>query len=231
MERVEPRTLARFTGVLYVLEGLTSLWGHVVVPGRLIVAGDATATAANVLNNLTLFRVATAVSLAAVALLTAQTVLFYILLKPANRTGALHFASFSIVAVGLQAVCSLLALVAMLVLGGAGSQGGIPVEQQHGLALVFLRFRNETFNVFLAFFGMRSALLGFLVYRSTFLPRTIGLLMIVAGLSFTTFLWPPLGDALRPWNLAAAAPGELSLVLRLLVVGVNAQRWKERAGA
>ena len=99
------------------------------------------------------------------------------------------------------------------------------------LALVFLRLRAQAFNVFLVFFGFRCALIGYLIYKSTFLPRIIGVLMAFAGLGYLTLLWPPLANYVSPFNLALAAPGELSLVLWLLVVGVNVQRWKEQASA
>jgi hypothetical protein len=62
------------------------------------------------------------------------------------------------------------------------------------------------------------------------MPRVIGVLMALAGMGHLTLLWPPLASYVAPFNLALAAPGELSPVLWLLVVGVNAERWKEQAG-
>jgi len=99
------------------------------------------------------------------------------------------------------------------------------------LALVFLRVREQAFNVYLVFFGFRCALIGYLIYESIFLPRIIGILMAFAGFGYLILLWPPLANYLSPFNLALAAPGELSLVLWLLVVGVNVERWKEQASA
>ena len=86
-------------------------------------------------------------------------------------------------------------------------------------------------HAFLVFFGFRCALVGYLIHRSTFLPRTIGVLMAFAGLGYVMLLWPPLVNYVSPFNLVLAAPGELSLVLWLLVVGVNVERWKEQASA
>jgi hypothetical protein len=85
------------------------------------------------------------------------------------------------------------------------------------------------FNAYLVFFGVWCGLVGYLIYRSTFLPRIIGLLMVVAGLAYLILLWPPLATSLYPFNLALAAPGEISLLLWLLVRGVNAPAWKEAA--
>jgi hypothetical protein len=70
--------------------------------------------------------------------------------------------------------------------------------------------------------------IGYLIFRSTFLPRIIGVLEVLAGLGYLTLLWRPLAHYLYPYNLALAGPGEISLMLWLLVVGVNVPRWNEQ---
>jgi hypothetical protein len=83
----------------------------------------------------------------------------------------------------------------------------------------------------LVFFGFYCLLIGYLIFRSTFLPRILGVLMAFAGLGWLTFLSPLLANYLSPYNLAPGILGEGSLTLWLLVMGVNAQRWKEQASA
>ena len=83
----------------------------------------------------------------------------------------------------------------------------------------------------LVFFGLHCLLVGYLIFRSTFLPRILGVLMIFAGLGWLTFLWPPLANYLSPYNLAPGMIGEGLLILWLLVFGVDEQRWKEQASA
>ncbi len=83
----------------------------------------------------------------------------------------------------------------------------------------------------LVFFGLYCLLIGYLIFRSTFLPRTLGALMAFGGLGWLTFLSPPLANYLSPYNLAPGLLGEGALTLWLLVVGVNEQRWKEQASA
>ncbi len=83
----------------------------------------------------------------------------------------------------------------------------------------------------LIFFGFYCLLIGYLIFRSTFLPRILGVLMAIGGLGWLTFLSPPLANYLSPYNLAPGILGEGSLTLWLLVVGLNVQRWKEHAGA
>jgi len=82
----------------------------------------------------------------------------------------------------------------------------------------------------LVFFGVYCLLIGYLVFRSSFLPRILGVLMVLPGFAWLTFLWPALAKSLSPYNLAAAMFGEAALTLWLLVMGVNAERWHEEAG-
>ncbi len=83
----------------------------------------------------------------------------------------------------------------------------------------------------LVFFGFYCLLIGYLIFRSTFLPRILGLLMAFAGLGWLTFLFPPLANYLSPYVFIPGLLGEGSLTLWLLVKGVNVQRWKQQASA
>jgi len=83
----------------------------------------------------------------------------------------------------------------------------------------------------LVFFGFYCLLIGYLIFRSTFLPRILGVLMAIGGLGWLTFLSPSLARALSPYNLAPGMIGEGALTLWLLVKGVNAERWREQARA
>ena len=81
----------------------------------------------------------------------------------------------------------------------------------------------------LVFFGFYCLLIGYLIYRSVFLPRILGVLMALGGLGWLTFVSPTLAQHLSPWNMAPGVFGEGALTLWLLVFGVNEQRWKEQA--
>ena len=83
----------------------------------------------------------------------------------------------------------------------------------------------------LVFFGFYCLLIGYLIFRSTFLPRILGVLMAIGGLGWMSFLAPPLAGYLSPYNLAPGILGEGALTLWLLLMGVNVQRWKEQATA
>ena len=96
------------------------------------------------------------------------------------------------------------------------------------VTLELLRFLPHGINIGLGFHGFYWILIGYLIFRSTFLPRIIGVLEVLAGLGYLTLLWRPLAHYLYPYNLALAGPGEISLMLWLLVVGVNVPRWNEQ---
>lgn len=81
----------------------------------------------------------------------------------------------------------------------------------------------------IVFFGLHCLGVGYLIFRSTFLPRILGVLMMFAGLGWLTFLWMALADYLSPYNLLPGMIGEGLLILWLLIFGVNAEQWQEQA--
>jgi hypothetical protein len=231
MERIaeaSPRLKARMAGVFELLEALTSGFGQVIVPGMLVVAGNATATAANILAHGSLFRLSILAALIGVACHIAWIFLFYELFKPVNRSLSLLAAFVGLVAIAIQACSSLFQVAPLIVMEAGQSFSAFNVDQLQALTLMFLRFSARAFNTYLAFFGIWCVLIGYLIFRSTFMPRIIGVLEAFAGLCWLTFLWPPLGHYLSPYNQVLSAPGELSLMLWLLVMGVNSQRWNEQ---
>ena len=99
------------------------------------------------------------------------------------------------------------------------------------LTLEALRLQPHGLNIAMVFHGFYCMLVGYLIFRSTFLPRILGGLMAFAGLGWLTYLSNPLVNHLSPYNLASGLLGEASVFLWLLVKGVNVQRWKEQASA
>jgi hypothetical protein len=225
-----PKFLARLAFVLGVLEGSASVWGELRIPGRLVVSTDAAATAANILAHESLWRLGLLLSVLAVAFNIARMVPLYVLFRPVGRMLVLLMAFFSLVAISLQAAGTLFALPVLVVLKGGKDFGAFNMEQLQSMALVFLRWNGQAFNLYLAFFGFCCMIVGYIVYKSTFLPRIIGIGEMLAGVGYATYLWPPLASSLYPWNLALGV-GELALGFWFLVFGVNAERWKERAAA
>jgi Domain of unknown function (DUF4386) len=231
IQETSPRVKARIAGLFELLEALTSGFGQVIVPGMLVVAGNAAATAANILAHGSLFRLSILAALIGIACHIAWIFLFYELFKPVNRSLSLLAAFVGLVAIAIQACSSLFQVAPLIVMEAGQSFSAFNVAQLQALTLMFLRFSARAFNTYLAFFGIWCVLIGYLIFRSTFMPRIIGLLEGLAGLCWLTFIWPPLAHYVSPYNQILAGLGEISLMLWLLVMGVNAARWKDQAGA
>ena len=233
MERIAEASLrprARITGVVYLLYFLTAIIGEFFLRG-LVVDGDAAATANNILAHESLFRLGLATGLISTAFYVAVTALFYDLFKTVSRSLSLLAAFFSLVGCAILAFASLFQLAPLVVLGGSQYLSVFKVEQLRALALMFLELNTQAGNICVVFFGVYCLLIGYLIFRSTFLPRLLGVLMALAGLGWLTFLSPPLANRLSPYNLVLGFLAELALMLWLLARGVNVQRWKEQASA
>jgi hypothetical protein len=100
-----------------------------------------------------------------------------------------------------------------------------------GLTFGAFRWNPRGVDITVVFNGFYCLLVGYLIFRSTFLPRILSVLMAIGGLGWLTYVSPPLAHYLSPYNLASGILGQESVMLWLLVMGVNAQRWKEQASA
>jgi len=219
---------ARTAGAFYLLNILTGV--ALFVPSTLVVHGDAAATATNILAHRPLVWFGFADSLLATACYIVVTALLYGLFKPVSSSLSLLAAFFSLVGCAVGAFGGLFQLAPLVLLGGGQYLSVFKVEQLQAVALMLLEL-NAQASIALVFFGFYCLVIGYLILRSTFLPRIVGVLMGVAGLGWLTFLIPPLANYLYPYNLAPGVFGEGALTLWLLVMGVNAQRWQERASA
>jgi Domain of unknown function (DUF4386) len=225
-----PRLKARIAGVFYLVTILTRMFVEIFVRNRLMVSDDAAATAANIMAHEPLWWWGFAGDIIAFASYIALAALLYELFRPVHRTLSLVAAFFSLVASMVQAISSLFHLAPLFLLGGARYLNVFTVEQLQALALVFLRLRAAAYhNIGLVFFGLYLLLVGILILKSTFLPRILGVLMVLAGLSYVLFLSPPLVRSLQPYILVFPGVGQISLCLWLLGIGLNAQRWREQA--
>jgi uncharacterized protein DUF4386 len=234
MERIAQTSLrfrARMAGAFQLLESLSATFGQVIILGRLVVSGNAAATATNILGHERLFWLGFASSLVAVVFHIVYALLFYDFLKPVNRRISLLALLVLLVASAIQANTGLLYLAPLLILQGGSSVSAFTPAQLQALALVFLKLNAYGLNVHLVFFGLWCVLTGYLIFRSTFLPRVLGGLLVISGLGWLIYLFPPVAYRLFPFIAAASALGEIPVEFWLMVRGVNAQRWKEQASA
>jgi hypothetical protein len=225
-----PRLLARIGGMLYLIIIVLGLFGEMFVRKKLIVSGDAAATAANLKSQESLWRFGIATELCMLICAIALAVIFYALLRPVSRDLALLAAAFNLVSIAVEAAYSLHLVAALFPLGDAGYLGAFRPEQLHAMVSLSVKSHAYGFGISLIFFGCFCVVIGYLIFRSGYLPKVVGVLMQIAGLcylvnSFALILAPGLADRLYPAILVPSFIGEASLCLWLLVKGVNIERW------
>jgi hypothetical protein len=199
--------------------------------GRVRISNDAAATAAAILAHPSQVYAAFAAGLLVVACYLPVPVLFYKLFKPVNDTLSLTAAFFGLTGCAVQAFACLFRIAPLIVLTSGQSSSTIDQHQVQALAVLLLKLYTPAYNISLVFFAFAFVLIGWLVFKSTFLPRLLGVLAMISGVGWLAFLWPPLANALWPRVILPLDLGELALVLWLLIAGVNVERWHEQAGA
>ena len=197
---------------------------------RLVVFSSAATTATNILANQSSYRLGFTIYLIEMAGQIATAVLFYQLLKPVSRTGAMLAAAFELTGCGIKIFSRLFYFAPLLILGSAGSTlSTFSKEQLDSISLLLLRINDNGAAIALAFFGFSTLLQGWLIYKSGFLPRWLGVIGIIGGLGWLTFLSPPLGMRLFLYVALYALIGVLVMCGWLLTVGVDEQQWRQRA--
>jgi hypothetical protein len=148
-----------------------------------------------------------------------------------NKTVSLLAAFFSLVGCAIQAFASLFQIAPLVVLEGSPYLSVFKVDQLQAVALTFIKLNVQAAYIYLVFFGLFNLLIGYLIFKSTFLPRILGVLMALSGLGWLTFLSPSLANRLLAYIEVLGIIAEASLMLWLLVKGVKIERWREQASA
>jgi hypothetical protein len=217
---------ARAAGIAMLLSIVFGFLGEMYLPGKIIVSGDAAATAANVIGNPTLFRLSFAAYLVEGLCDIALCVLFYILLKPVDRNLALLSAFFGIASMVTFAVAQASFFSASLILRETGGMQSFGVEQREALAYLAMRIATMIAALFLCMYGIATMLRGYLIARSGYLPKAIGILFVVGGLGFflrsTTYIVAP--SLSSPLMLLPMALAGIPMMVLLLVRGVDVRR-------
>jgi hypothetical protein len=228
-----PGLKARIAGAFYLITIITGVFAEVFVRGALVVRDDAAATATNILAHESLYRFGLAADLAMLACYITVTLFFYGLFKPVGRSISLLAAFFSLVGIAVLAVNSLNHLAPLVFLKGGDYLAAFETNQLQALVLMSLRMHARGYSIAGVFFGGYMLLLGYLIFRSGFLPRILGALMAFGGLSFllnsfAVFLLPALVARLPDIGMLGGI-AELALTLWLMTMGVNAPKWEEKA--
>jgi hypothetical protein len=220
---------ARIVGIVYLLYFVTAFVGQGFIQQVGISGSDAARTTKNLVAHEAAFRAGIAFGLISLALYITLTALFYQVFRPVSRTLSLLAAFFGLVGCTLQAAGSGFQGAALLVVGSGSSSVALTTDQAQALALVLLKVNIQANAVDFVFFALFLLINGSLILRSTFLPRFLGVLPMLAGIAGLTILWPPLASTVLLYIEVLAGVAEGLLMLWLLVMGVNLRRWKEQA--
>ena len=232
-EGLSVQVQARIAGFLYLLNILAGAFLYGFVRSTMIVPGHAATTSANIEAHALLYRLGFVAGLVPVLCNIPLAFIFYDLFKVVNRSCSTLVAFFILVASAIEGA-NLLNYYAPLILLEGGNPSAFKAEQLHAFAYTSLALHAIGFNVAVIFFAFYDLLIGYLIFKSDFLPRILGVLMAVAGLcymtnSFASVLAPPFAARLVPYILVPAGVGELALSLWLLVMSVDVERWGEQA--
>jgi len=194
-----PQIYARIAGVLYLMIIVIGFSSEFFVRDKLVMSGDVTATANNIASSESLWRTSIACELILLVCAVALTLIFYVLLRPVNKNHALLAVLFNIVEFPIEAVSKLCLLAALFFSGSADYLKAFEPRQLHALVKISLKLHDYGFGIDLVFFGFACLVYGYLLFRSGYLPRTLGVLMAIAGLSylansFTLILAPAQDD-------------------------------------
>jgi Domain of unknown function (DUF4386) len=225
--QASPLSTAKIAGALYLTSILTG-GAAALVRWRFVVPDDATATATNILAHEPLFRMLLGADLISASCYAVVALLLYEMFKLVNKHLSLLAAFFSLTSCAIVAFACFFHIAALVVLRGAQYLNILAVQPLPTLALVCLRLRAQAYSIGLVFFGFSCLLIGYLIFKSTFLPRIVGALMGFAGLAWLTFLSPPLAQHLSPYIVAPGLLGEGTLTVWFLMIGLNVPRWKDR---
>lgn len=231
---ISPQVYARMAGLLFLVSIVAGGFGEWYVPHKLIVSGDAAATANNFIESDLLLRLGFASYLAEAMCDITLTLILYVLLRPVSNSLALLAAFFALVGTAVFAVAAMLFQFApSFILGGGDYLESFSTDQVHALAMLSLKFSGYGGGLFLIFYGVASILRGYLIFQCGYLPKALGALLMLAGCGFVimNFLFVLAPAYQTDFLILPMIIAMLALTLWLLVKGVDVAKWKEKAVA
>ena len=229
-----PQTYARTAGIFFLIILASSILSMMVVPSTIIVPGDAAATASNIKASESLFRMGIVGDAILFLSEIVLTVMLYVLFRPVSKTLSLVAAFARLAMTVMQGTNLLYNFAALLLLSGADYLTVFNPDQLH--ALVLLLFNANTYGTIIwgTFFGLHCFVLGWLIFKSGYFPKILGILMVFASLgyltdSFGNFLSHGYADRFGWIAWITAFVGEFPFFMWLLFKGVNAEKWEKRA--
>jgi hypothetical protein len=225
------KATARITGALILIMAIIAPFSMLYVPSALIVSGDAAATANNIMASEALFRLGIVGDSVVFLIEIVLSVLLYVLLRPVSRPLSLIVGFSRLAMTVLQGINLLNSFIPLLLLSGASYLTVFEPDQLQALAMLFLDAHQSVVVIWGLSFGLHLFVLGYLVYKSGYIPRIIGVLLVVASLcyliqSFGNILFPNYGEVFALVGFISIV--EIALPLWLLIKGVNVEQWEKR---
>jgi hypothetical protein len=232
MEMNLTKKQARIAGLLYLLASIIGFFCLAYVPGKLIVSGDATATANHIRASETLLRFGIASELIAFTIFIFVVLALYRLFKAVSEKHAVAMATLLLISIPISLLNVLNEIAALILVSGADFLSAFEKGQLDALAYLFLRLHGQGFVVVEIFWGLWLFPFGVLVIRSGFIPRFLGVLLFVAGFgylasSFTSLLLPQYAHLVDQFAMVLTA-GELPIIFWLLIWGAKDQPLDEQ---
>jgi len=227
IQDISPNKIARIAGLFYLIYILTTVLAA-VVRSRIIVFGDAAATANNIIGSELLFRTGFVTQLVSAVFFLLAAWALYVLLKPVNKNLALLFLLLNLGGVAVECINMLNLFAALPLLIGANYLNVFQTGQLQAMAMSFLNSYTNGFMIAQIFYGTWLLPLGYLVYKSRFLPRLLGIVLILDFFCWTSyffqfFLFPDSGILIFPASVVGLI-AEVSISLWLLIMGVREQK-------
>jgi uncharacterized protein DUF4386 len=230
-KEISPRAMARLAGVLFLATIAGGVFAQGFLSDRLIVAGDAAATARNIVANTAVVRAAFAIFMIEMACQIGMTAAMYYLLKPVSRSLSATAAVFGYVGSAIKILARLFFYAPLFVLGGSSSLSAFSQGQLEGISSLLLRINSLGAGTACIFLGVNSVIVGYLMLRATFLPRVLGVLGILGGAGWLSYLYPPLASTIFVPVALFALFGCAVTIAWLLVRGVDDRKWNRMAMA
>src|SRR5437879_9284315 len=223
----------RIAGALFLVSLVAGGFGEAYVPSKIIVSGDAAATAANIMNFESLYRLGFAAFMIESLCDITLVLIMYALLKPVSRELSLLAAFIGLVGTALFSFAELFYFAPPLIIGGAGYLKTFSPDQLNAIALLSLKFYGYAGMIFIAYYGMSWIIRAYLIFRSGYLPKFLGVLMAIGGVGFVVrnFLLIHAPAYASDVLLMLMFPGGLIMTVWLLWKGVDVPKWNAKVNA
>ena len=233
---IDPKAYARAGGIAYLIIIVVGFLEEMFIRKTIIVPGDAAATPKNILASPMLWRLGIAGDLVMHVCDMIVLMVMYTLLKPANRNLALLMLLFNVTQTAVLVANKMNLMTPLFLSGDADYLKALDPAQLQALAYVSIKSHAYGFGNGLIYFGCACLISGYLIFKSGYIPKIIGVMMQIAGLcylvnSFALIVAPTFSDKLFPFVLLPAFVAEISLCLWLIIKGVKLSKWKETTGA